>query len=569
MQTLVRKRWQIKPDPAPATVAALAQSLGVLPLTARVLMNRGLTDSETAGLYLAPTGSRFLDFHQLPGVLEAGRLIAEAIRSKTGIAVFGDYDVDGITAAAVMTEFIQDRGGRVRILLPDRLHDGYGLNTKAFETLADQGVRLLVTVDCGITALAEVARARELGLSVVITDHHEPGNSLPAAQAVVNPKIAGPEAFRHLAGVGVALQVVRAAAEALGEENHEPLRKYLDLVALGTVADVVPLLGENRMLTRAGLAVINRGGRPGLTALIRAAGLEMGKLTSQDLAFKLAPRLNAAGRIGDPQLSYRLLMTPAPKEAEDLAGQLNELNARRQALEKNVIAQALEQLPDAPNLPWALVAAAPDWPLGVLGLAASKLCERHHRPCFVLSRQEEGWRGSGRSISGFPLHTILDSLAPLLSKWGGHELAAGVSLPLENLEAFKLALAAEAEKRLTGENLIPELTVDAQVRLEELTPRLCRELSRLEPFGFQNFRPILAAEKVRLAAPARVVGERHLKLKVKDGQGRPLDVIGFGWGECAADLSPDKPLDIAGHLVENIWNQTTTLQMELKDLRWD
>jgi single-stranded-DNA-specific exonuclease len=485
------------------------------------------------------------------------------------MAVFGDYDADGITASALIAEFIRARGGQVKILLPDRLRDGYGLNAKCFESLAGEGVRFLLTVDCGITARAEVTRAKELGLTVVITDHHEPGAELPAAHAVVNPKVSGPPAFRHLAGVGVALQVIRAAAEALGEEDHEPLRKHLDLVALGTIADVVPLLGENRNLARAGLAVINRGGRPGLDALIQAAGLEIGALTSRDLAFKIAPRLNAAGRIGDPQLSCRLLMTDSPDEAQALAGQLNELNSQRQVLEKAVIEEALLQLPTETALPLALVVAAPQWPLGVLGLAASKLCEKHHRPCFVMARQEDGWRGSGRSIAGFPLHTILDSLAPLLSKWGGHELAAGVTLPVENLERFRQALTTEAQKRLTEENLIPALEIDARVPLAEMTPRFNRELGRLEPFGFQNIRPLLLAEQVKLAAPARVVGERHLKLKVTDGQGHPLDVIGFGWGDCAKHLEPDKLLDIAGHLTENVWNGTTSLQLELKDLRWE
>jgi single-stranded-DNA-specific exonuclease len=569
MTPLLRKRWQIKPVPAADRVAALAESLGVLPLTAAILINRGLAEPEAARLYFDPTGSRLLDFRELAGVLDAGRMIAEAIRTQTGIAIFGDYDVDGITATAVMAEFIRDRGGKVQILLPDRLHDGYGLNAKRFETLVGVGVRLLVTVDCGITALAEVEQAKALGLAVIITDHHEPGSALPAAQAVVDPKISGPAAFRHLAGVGVALQVVRAAAEALGETNHEPLRKLLDLVALGTVADVVPLLGENRMLTRAGLAVINRGARPGIKALIQAAGMVPGELTSQDLAFKLASRLNAAGRIGNPQLSYQLLMTASEDEAQDLASQLNQLNLQRQTMEKNVIAEALAQLPADGELPMALVVAAPHWPLGVLGLAASKLCERHHRPCFVLAQQENGWRGSGRSVPGFPLHAILETLAPLLTKWGGHELAAGVTLSAENLDLFRQALAAEAQKRLTPEALTPELAVDAKVRLADLTPRLYQELKRLEPFGFQNTRPLLLAEQVRLAAPARVVGERHLKLKITDGAGRPLDVIGFGWGEYAPELTPDKPLDIAGHLMENVWNQTTTLQLELKDLRWD
>ncbi len=563
----MQKHWLVKPAPEPEIVAALSQALDVLPLTASILINRGLGDFETAKFFLDPAGTRLINYRELPGVLQAGELLAQAIRERVGIAVFGDYDVDGITATAVMAEFIRDRGGVVQILLPDRLNDGYGLNIKCLDALQEQNVKYLVTVDCGITAVEEVREARRRGLTVIVTDHHEPGSVLPEAHAVVDPKVTGPEAFRALAGVGVALQVIRAAAHALGEENHEPLRKYLDLVALGTVADVVPLLGENRTLTRAGLAVINRGGRPGLSALIKAAGLEKGGLTSQDLAFKLAPRLNAAGRIGDARQSYELLMTQSEPTAENLAGQLNQLNSQRQIMEQTVIAEALEQMEAWDPLPQVLVVAAPHWPLGVLGLAASKLCERHHRPSFVLAQHEGFWRGSGRSVAGFPLHAVLDSMAPLLCKWGGHEMAVGVTLISDNLNAFRDAMLQAAQQRLTEEHLAPLIHIDAQVTLGDLTPRFCREIKRLEPFGFQNSRPLLAASQVWLASPPRVVGERHLKLKITDGKNRTLDVIGFGWGERAQDLDIANPLDIAGHLMENTWNGSTTLQLELKDMR--
>ncbi len=562
----MQKRWILKPAATAEHVAELAGQLNILPLTAQILIHRGLTDLESATQFLNPTGIRLINFRELPGTQEAGALMAQAIRERAGIAIFGDYDVDGVTSTAVMAEFIRDRGGKVQILLPDRLSDGYGLNIKCLDALKEQNVQYLITVDCGITALAEVRRARELGLNVIVTDHHEPGAELPEAHAIVNPKVSGPETFRTLAGVGVALQVIRAAAEALGETDHEPLRKYLDLVALGTVADVVPLLGENRRLTRAGLSVINRGNRPGLTALIKAAALEKGALTSQDLAFKLAPRLNAAGRIGDAQQSYDLLMADSESTADALAQQLNQLNTRRQSMEQAVIAEATQHIQALDPLPWALMVAGRDWPLGVLGLAASKLCERFHRPCFVLGEHEGFWRGSGRSIPGFPLHAVLDSLAPILHKWGGHEMAAGVTLVEEHLDAFRQGLDASAHVRLTEEMMTPFITVDACVGLKELTPRFCQELKALEPYGFCNTRPMLKLSQMWLATAPRVVGERHLKLKLTDGQNRSLDAIGFGLAEEAQYLDIANPLDIVGHLMENTWNGTTSLQLEIKDI---
>jgi single-stranded-DNA-specific exonuclease len=559
------KRWLTGPAVPEAAQEEFSRALEVLPLTASILLRRGLADVAAAKKFLDPTGSRLLDPSLLPGADAAGELLADAIRQGKLVVVYGDYDVDGITSAALLEEFILGQGGHCRVLLPNRLTDGYGLNARLVRTLPELGAGLLVTVDCGITAVAEVELARAGGLPVVITDHHEPGPVLPVAEAVVNPKLSGPEAFRDLAGVGVALQVVRTAAGRLGHRDHEFLRPSLDLVALGTVADVVPLQGENRALTRSGLAVLNRTNRPGLEALLRVSGLERGRLTAADVAFRLAPRLNAAGRLGDARHSLALLLTRDADEAQHLAQALQTENVRRQGLEQTVWKEALAQVESQSGLTSSVVACGREWPVGVLGLVASKLCERFHRPAFVLTEHQGRLRGSGRSIPGFPLQKVLAELAGGLETWGGHELAAGVTLAPERLEDFRTGLRLQADRRLTPEQLVPELAIDAEAGLEEITPRLVQELKRLEPFGCGNLRPLLALSDVSLASPPRVVGEHHLKLKLTDGRRHFLDAIGFGLASRAEELNALPTLDVAGHPGENTWNGSTSLQFELKD----
>lgn len=556
------------PSPPPAgPVAALARELDVSVLTASILWQRGLNDPAQARAFLDPGSARLLDHRLLPGAEEAGARLAAAIKDRTLIAVAGDYDADGITAAALMSEFIRDSGGRTCVFLPNRETDGYGLNRNILQHAFNADAGLLVTVDSGITACEEAALARREGLPLVITDHHEPGQRLPDAEVIVDPKLSGPEAFRPLAGVGVALEVARAASAALGEISPGRLRKYLDLAALGTVTDVVPLVGENRTLVWSGLQVMNQGQRPGLRALAAVAGVDGGALGSQDLAFRLGPRLNAAGRLGDARRSLDLLLTRDDGEAERLAAELDRENSRRQSLERSVLHAALGRVGDPAAVPGALVLSDPEWPLGVLGLAASKLCERFHRPCFVLNERHGIARGSGRSIPGFPLHTALEALSPLLAKWGGHELAAGVTLTVDRVPEFARALASAAERILNPDQLVPELRIEISTPLAGLTTALSRELRRLEPFGYGNARPLFAVPGVTLAAPPRVVGERHLKLRVTDPGRRVLDVIGFGLGERAPELRPGQVLDLAGSISENAWNGSCTLQLEIKDLR--
>jgi single-stranded-DNA-specific exonuclease len=560
------KRWILPPPLQTEQIETFSRQLGILPLTAAILINRGMTEIGSAQNFMDAGGKRFRDFRDLPGALEAGQLLADAIQKHELIAVFGDYDVDGITSAALMAEFIRLRHGHVTVQLPDRNAHGYGLNAEFVKATAAAGARLLVTVDCGVTAVDEIALARSLGLKTLVTDHHEPGVNLPGADVIVNPKVSGPKDLHILAGVGVALQVIRAASHALGE-NPEILRRHLDLVALGTVADVVPLIGENRLLTRAGLSVINRGHRLGLKALVRAADLGTEPLSSTHLAFRLAPRLNAAGRMGDARHSLDLLLADDANQAEELALLLNRENSRRQTLEQDIIAEAETQLSRRGALPLVIVISGPQWPLGVMGLVASKICEKYHRPCFILSESDSTARGSGRSIPGFPLYPALAKVSDLLEKWGGHEMAAGVTLKLSQRAAFDEAMQAIAAPLLLPELLQPALAIDACNTLEDLNPHLIKELKAFEPFGFGNVRPVFMIDKLKLCQPARVVGERHLKLKLTDGRGHFMDAIGFGLASRFDELSASGFWDVAGQVSENVWNGVTSLQIEIKDFR--
>ncbi len=561
------KKWLWPPALTTDKVEKLSSQLRILPLTASIIIRRGLDEISAPG-FLYPAKTRFKDFKDLPGTVDAGRLLAEAIRREELIVIFGDYDVDGITAAALLAEFINLRHGRYEIRLPNRMTDGYGLNQKAVQSAVAMGAGLLVTVDCGITAIPEIELARNSGLKVLLTDHHQPAETLPAADVIVNPQVTGPEEFQVLAGVGVAFQVVRAAADALGEKNPEELRRHLDLVALGTVADVVPLFGENRLLTRAGLAMINRGRRMGLSALISAAGLSQRPINSTDVAFRLAPRLNAAGRMGTPRHSLELLLTGDMQEAEQLANGLDSENIRRQNLEQKIRTEVEDQLQKEDQESPAIVAAGPAWPLGVLGLVASRICEKYHRPCFILSESEGKVKGSGRSIAGFSLHAALSRMSGLLEKWGGHAMAAGVTLPADNLEKFKSGLQQQAGLELLPEQLESVINIDAQTDLEGVSLRLVQELKSLEPYGCGNSRPVLAINRLRLSAPPRVVKEKHLKLRLIDERKRGrIEAIGFGLGVRAKELHPDIPLEIVGHVAENHWNGTSTVQIEIKDFK--
>ena len=479
------------------------------------------------------------------------------------ICVHGDYDVDGISATVVALLTLRELGAQVEWRLPSRFEEGYGVAAETIEQLAADGVDLVLTVDCGITAVAEVARARALGVDVIVTDHHRPGDELPDCTIVATrPSDYGcPE----LCGTGVAFTLARAL---LGDD-HPAVARMLDLVALATIADVVPLVDENRALAAAGLRALARTSRPGLQALMRSAHVDPAIVDSTSVAFRLAPRINAAGRLGRPDLALDLLLTEDRAEADGLAAQLEDLNRERQGVEERILREAsslVESWPESRRARRGYVLWHQDWHEGVIGIVASRLVERYHRPVVLVAPSAHGWKGSGRSISDFDLHAGLAACADHLDGFGGHRAAAGLTIGEERLDAFADAFAHEAELKLAGVDLRPLTVVDAIVPASGLTLELAQELDRLAPFGLGNPEPTLLVASVETAAPATVGEGRHLRFRVRQHGRDGGSAIAFGLGKELERVQPGGRFDLAFRLKENRWNGTIAPQLVVRRL---
>lgn len=572
--TVPQTRWDHLPwEPA---AEPLAQALDCHPLVAQILWRRGLRTEEEAAAFLSPKLSHLPDPASLAGIDRAVDRIVRALVEGEAITAFGDYDVDGVTSAALLVSFLRACGAtRVDATLPHRLRDGYGLGSEAVEALAARGTQLLITLDCGVTAVAEIDEAVERGMDVVVVDHHQTPPELPRAAAILNPWQPGcTYPTKHLAAVGVTFLLCVALRRALRERGWfatrpEPdLRDFLDLVALGTVADVVPLLGVNRLLVHAGLERLSAARRVGVRALKRVAGLAAdAEVSAGQVGFRLGPRLNAAGRLDDASRALRLLLTDDPGEAEELARELDDANAKRQAIEREILAQALDAA-RARGDAMGLVVAGEGWHPGVVGIVASRLAERLRRPAVVIGVDPETGvgKGSGRSVAPFDLHEGLTRCASHLSAFGGHKQAAGLTIDAQAIEAFAADFERVARERLQGEDLAPVCSIDGVVRLEELSEGLHAQLDRLAPFGHGNPKPVLAVEGV--AVRGRVVGatdrgEGHLKLSLSESP--LLDAIGFGMGGRLGGLG--STADLAFTLGINEFRGVRRLQLELRALR--
>jgi single-stranded-DNA-specific exonuclease len=465
-------------------------------------------------LYPAPTAT--LPPCEISRLAEAAARLKLAVARGEIVGIHGDYDVDGVTSAALLTTWLTGLGLRVETVLPNRLIDGYGLSVRALEDLAARGCRLVVVVDCGITAVAEAQRARQLGVELIVLDHHAPGPVIPDVELLVDPKLPGADvADRCLAAVGLAYRLCEAMAQA-GVGDLPALNQLLDLVALGTIADVSPLTGQNRVLVSRGLDVLRHSRRPGVTALASTARISLARLSAEDVGFRLAPRLNAAGRLGDPKPAYELLMTVDPGRAAVLASELDRLNRQRQSLTEDALAAALAQLGNVNGTPKLLMATGTDWHLGIVGLVAGKLAERYHRPAIALTTTAQGYVGSARSIEGFDIAAALNACHDLLLKVGGHSRAAGLSLEEASLAPLRDRLLALADEQISADQMRAHLTADARVLLKTLTPDLLHAIERLGPFGEGNRPPLLQAEGLEIAAVNRVGNERqHVQLRFR------------------------------------------------------
>jgi single-stranded-DNA-specific exonuclease len=560
------------PDTA-EVVPALASQLGVHPLAARVLASRGYRTAETASAFLAHELSALPHPETMKGMAEGVGLLVAALARGEKVTLYGDYDVDGVCSTALLSLFLRSLGGKVATYIPQRLGEGYGLNKAALERIAADGTRVLVTLDCGITAVDEVARARELGLQVIVVDHHTVPDPLPRAHAILNPLQPGcGYPTKHLCAAGVAFNLcmglrMRLRADGFFQTRTEPnLRSYLDLVALATVADVVPLTRANRILVKHGLAELGAGRRLGVRALKEVSGLgARAPVTTGQVGFRLGPRINAAGRLDDASVGLKLLTTEDEAEAHALAQALDVANTERKAIEQGILGEALEQAAARPQAR-GLVLYSEKWHPGVIGIVASRVVERFHRPTVLIATDKVSGRGSARSIEGFNLVEALGRCGEHLARYGGHRHAAGLSIDAPKLPAFRDAFEAVAHQALREEDLLPRCRVDAVLSPSEVDEEAAEALEALAPFGNGNPEPVFATR--RLVAHPKVLPSKspgapgHLRLAI-EGE-RRLHAIGFGMADRVA--LTEGPVDLAYQLTLDEWNGQRRLQLKVKDI---
>lgn len=575
------KRWRIHPHD-PDHIARLQQSAGVPAVVAQLLICRGIREAESAREFLDPKLSDLRDPNLLPGCKMAAEKLHEAIRGGRRITIYGDYDVDGMTGTAILFRCLRLLGADATYYLPSRLDEGYGMHHEAVRSLAAQGTQVLVTVDCGISSASQARTAREAGIDLIVTDHHAPGGELPEAEAIVHPHLPGSDyPFDGLSGAAVAFKLAwalcqqAAGAKRVGPSMRDFLVSAVGLAAMGTVADVVPLVDENRVLVRYGLSSLKEKPGVGLDALMKLAELDRKPyLDAEDIGFALGPRLNAAGRLGQAQLGVELLVTDRPDRAEELARYINGLNESRQKLERGIYLAASKQAKDTfdPSCDAALVLAERGWHPGVIGIVAGRLAEKYHRPTVLIALDPLGVKpgtGSARSVPGFDLHAALCRCGEYLVAHGGHAAAAGLTIEQSQVEAFRAAFCELAAEEIREELRVAELRIDAEAPLSAFTLKVVGQIEQLAPFGQSNARPLLCTSGVTLAEPPRQIGAsgNHLALKLTQ-HNVTLRAVAFGGGEWAEELAGvSAPLDVAFRPVINSFRGRRSVELHLVDWR--
>lgn len=568
----MEKRW-ISPEPVDFNlISELSRSANISPLVARILISRGLVSADQVRRFLSPSLEDLGDPFVMADMESAVACLQAAVASGRRLLIYGDYDVDGITGAALLFRAISEFTPHVSCYLPNRAREGYGISTVGIDEARRRGAELIISVDCGITAQAEVAYAKSLGIECIITDHHETRDGLPPAAAVLNPK--RPDCtypYKELSGVGVAYKLL----QAFFLRNSLPLSKleeHLDLVALGTVADIVPLTGENRILAKFGLERLRQSTKPGLQALLEVSGLQGRPLESSHIVFILGPRLNAAGRMGDAHSSLALLTTEDPQRAQEIAIQLEAENRRRKEVDDLILSQAVELVGKEVDLndERVIVLASEEWHQGVIGIVASRLVERFYRPAILISLDGGVGKGSARSIPAFHLHQALRNCSHLLVGYGGHKYAAGLVIDSGCIPDFRSEINRLARETLTYEDLVPSQSLDAEVELDTLDFTLAQSFSAFAPFGPGNRHPVLASRDLKVVGSPYRVGNNHLKFKVRSQSGphRIYESIGFSLGEMLEEIDdPAASLDLAYVLEENEWQGRKKLQLRIKDIK--
>ncbi len=569
-------RW-IFPAPADAAAARrLVDEARIAPWVAGILVRRGFSESAAAAKFLKPLLRTLSDPFLLPAMDEAVTRILAAVERRERIVLFGDYDVDGVSSLALLARLLHAYGVEVATFLPHRVDEGYGLSADGVARCADEHrPELLIAVDCGTTSVAEIAGLRGAGVDVIVLDHHEPKDELPPAVALVNPKLRGarndapaldstPSSFDYLCSVGIAFKVAHALLKRRPVAGFD-IKELLDLVAIGTVADVVPLVEENRIFVHAGLQRVANSRWPGVRALVEVSGLRT-PLRAVDIGFGIGPRLNAAGRLDSATAALELLLTDDPIRARSLARTLDQQNRERRSIEDEVLGKAGAQITSCydPGGDAAIVVGDAGWHPGVVGIVASRLQRRYHRPTFVIGFDPMGiGKGSGRSIEGFSLVAALARCAPLLEKFGGHEMAAGLTMRQENLAAFRETFAQAAREMIPAENLRRRLSLDAELRLAELNLNLLDEHDALQPFGTANHQPVFFTRGVTLAGEPRLMKDKHWSFTLRHGRAQCRAV----WWNAADENLPPPPWDIAYTVSRNEWNGRVDVQIELRAVR--
>lgn len=544
-------------------VQKIAKKFNVSNLLATILSNKNISSENEIEKFLNPTRNDFYDPFLMPDMKIAVDRILEAMSKKEKIIIYGDYDVDGITSITVLKQFLEDRGIEVGQYIPNRLNEGYGLNKKAIEEIVKQKYTLMITVDCGISGVEEVEYANSLGIETIITDHHEQGEEIPNALAVVDAKRKDNKyPFNQLAGVGVVFKLIQALGICLGLEEKEYL-KYLDLVCVGTISDIVPLVDENRVIAKLGLKLVQVTKNIGLKTLLDTVGYK--KIDSITISFGVAPRINACGRMGFQNEALDLFLTKSEKEAMEISDRLNEYNRERQDTEKKIFSEALQKIEKSEKDKPCIILGSENWHHGVIGIVASKVTDMYFKPSILICFEDGIGKGSGRSVPGFDLHEALSKCDKYVEKFGGHSMAIGITVTQDNFNKFKEEFE-EYTKNSDIDKIVPIIYIDQEVTLKDINLKAAKELQLLEPFGEGNKMPLFLYKNLRIDSIRALSEGKHLKLTLKDDN-YIIDAIGFNMGALANEYLIGDKIDVVGTLEINSFNNVEKIQINLKDVR--
>lgn len=555
------KKWELK-NVDNQRVEEVSKKFNISKLLASVILNRGVEKDEDIEIFLNPTRDDFHNPFDMPDMQKAVDRIIKAIKNKEKTIIYGDYDVDGITSITVLKKFLSSCGLETDYYIPNRLDEGYGLNKEAIEYIKNEKYSLIITVDCGISCIDEIEYANSFGIETIVTDHHEPMEELPNAVAVVDLKRKdNTYPCNVLAGCGVAFKLCQAIGTSL-KMKPESYLKYLDIVCLGTISDIVPLINENRVIAKLGLKLIEQTKNPGLKALVEASGYK--QINSNAVSFGLAPRINACGRMGFEKEALELFLTDDYKEAKEITERLNKYNQERQAIEKNIFEEAVKMIEKGEKDKKAIILGHSGWHHGVIGIVSSKITEMYFKPSILVCFEDNIGKGSGRSIPGFDLHGALSDLSKYLIKYGGHEMAVGLGIEKKEFNRFKQAFEEYAENKKV-ENIIQVLDIDKQVLLRDVNTEIIKELDILEPFGEGNRRPIFVFKNLKIDSIRALSDGKHIKLTLKDGA-TIVNAIGFNMGHLSNEYTLGDQIDVAGMLEINEFNGANFIQINIKDI---